>query len=95
MNEIFPSPAAGLFGRRLKRVRGAKVPVTVITGFLGAGKTTLLSRWIRSPELAGAMVIVNELGEVGLDHRLLTTSTDIPLLLDSGCGFRRSKFLCR
>ena len=63
-----------------------QIPIILLTGFLGAGKTTLLSRWIRSPELDGAMVIVNELGEVGLDHRLLTTSTDIPLLLDSGCA---------
>lgn len=63
-----------------------QIPIILLTGFLGAGKTTLLSRWIRSPELEGAMVIVNELGEVGLDHRLLTTSTDVPLLLDSGCA---------
>ena len=63
-----------------------QIPIILLTGFLGAGKTTLLSRWIRSPELEGAMVIVNELGEVGLDHRLLTTSTDVPLLLESGCA---------
>ena len=63
-----------------------QIPIILLTGFLGSGKTTLLSRWLRAPEFAGAMVIVNELGEVGLDHRLLTTSTDVPLLLDSGCA---------
>lgn len=63
-----------------------QIPVILLTGFLGAGKTTLLANWLRAPELAGAMVIVNELGEVGLDHRLLTNSSDAPLLLDNGCA---------
>ena len=63
-----------------------KIPIILLTGFLGSGKTTLLSRWLHAPEFAGAMVIVNEYGEVGLDHRLLTTSTDVPLLLDTGCA---------
>jgi G3E family GTPase len=63
-----------------------QIPIILLTGFLGAGKTTLLSRWIRAPEFDGAMVIVNELGEVGLDHHLLETSTDAPVLLDSGCA---------
>ncbi len=62
------------------------IPIILLTGFLGAGKTTLLTRWLEAPEFEGAMVIVNELGEVGLDHRLLTTSTDVPLLLDNGCA---------
>jgi G3E family GTPase len=63
-----------------------QIPIILLTGFLGAGKTTLLSHWIRAPEFDGAMVIVNELGEVGLDHHLLETSTDAPVLLDSGCA---------
>jgi G3E family GTPase len=63
-----------------------QIPILLLTGFLGSGKTTLLSKWLHAPEFAGAMVIVNELGEVGLDHRLLTTSNDVPLLLDSGCA---------
>jgi G3E family GTPase len=63
-----------------------QIPILLLTGFLGAGKTTLLARWLRAPELAGAMVIVNELGEVGLDHRLVEASTDVPLLLENGCA---------
>lgn len=63
-----------------------QIPVVLLTGFLGAGKTTLLSNWLKSPELKGAMVIVNELGEVGLDHALLETATDAPLLLENGCA---------
>ena len=46
------------------------LPLNVVTGFLGAGKTTLINRLLRAPELADALVIVNEWGEVGLDHLL-------------------------
>ena len=49
----------------------AFIPVNVITGFLGSGKTTLLQRLLGSPELADTAVLVNEFGEVGLDHHLL------------------------
>lgn len=62
------------------------IPILLLTGFLGAGKTTLLARWLQAPEMAGAMVIVNELGEVGLDHRLVEASSDVPLLLENGCA---------
>lgn len=61
-----------------------KTPLILLTGFLGAGKTSLLKRWLRDAEFAGAMVIVNEIGEVGLDHQLLSTGS-APLLLDNGC----------
>ena len=63
-----------------------RVPILLLTGFLGSGKTTLLARWLREDAFAGAMVIVNELGEVGLDDRLIETSSDAPLLLDNGCA---------
>ena len=63
-----------------------QTPILLLTGFLGSGKTTLLSHWLKAPELDGAMVIVNELGEVGLDHRLVEASSDVPLLLENGCA---------
>ncbi len=61
------------------------VPVTTLTGFLGSGKTTLLNRLLRRPSLAGAAVIVNEFGAVGLDHLLIEASEEQFTLLDNGC----------
>lgn len=61
-------------------------PVHILTGYLGSGKTTLLSRLLREPALAGTAVVINELGEVGLDHVLVDRgSEDDVVLLDSGC----------
>ena len=85
MNELFPSPAAGLFGRRLKRERGHRIPVTVITGFLGAGKTTLLRRFLATPEGQGTAVVVNEFGATGIDDALVRSSADETVLLGNGC----------
>src|SRR5262245_43332709 len=85
MNELFPSLAAGRFGRRLKRERGARVPVTVITGFLGAGKTTLLKRFLGLPEGQGTAVVVNEFGATGIDDVLVRSSADETVLLGNGC----------
>jgi G3E family GTPase len=48
------------------------IPLTVLTGFLGAGKTSLLNRLVRDPALAETAVIINEFGEIGLDHLLVT-----------------------
>lgn len=61
------------------------IPVSVITGFLGSGKTTLLRAVLRDPAYAGSAVIVNEWGEVGLDHELLETSGETLLGLANGC----------
>jgi G3E family GTPase len=85
MNEIFPSPAAGRFGRRLRRERGPRVPVAVITGFLGAGKTTLLRRFLSLPEGRGTAVVINEFGATGIDDALVRSSADETVLLGNGC----------
>lgn len=60
-------------------------PVTVVTGFLGSGKTTLIARLLRQPGLANTAVIVNEFGEVGLDHMLMERLDGDVVLLPQGC----------
>jgi G3E family GTPase len=60
-------------------------PVTVLTGFLGAGKTTLLNHLLQQPELARTAVLVNEFGEIGLDHLLVEKLDDTTVLLNAGC----------
>jgi len=85
MLDLFPSRNASPFGRRQKRERGARIPVTVVTGFLGAGKTTLLRRFLASPEGQGTAVIVNEFGAVGIDDVLVRDSADETVLLGNGC----------
>jgi G3E family GTPase len=85
MNSPFPSPAAGRFGHRFKRARGARIPVTVVTGFLGAGKTTLLKRFLETPEGQGTAVVVNEFGATGIDDALVRESADETVLLGNGC----------
>jgi len=82
---LFPSREAGPFGRRLRRERGARIPVTIVTGFLGAGKTTLLRRFLASPQGQGTAVIVNEFGAVGIDDALVRASADETVLLGNGC----------
>ncbi|EAR50107.1 cobalamin synthesis protein/P47K family protein [Oceanicola granulosus HTCC2516] len=61
------------------------IPVNVVTGFLGSGKTTLLREILRDPAFSDSAVIVNEFGEVGLDHMLLEEVEEGVLLLESGC----------
>jgi G3E family GTPase len=60
-------------------------PVTVLTGFLGAGKTTLLNHLLRQPDLARTAVLVNEFGDIGLDHLLVEKLDDSIVLLNAGC----------
>ncbi|SFA96065.1 GTPase, G3E family [Poseidonocella pacifica] len=60
-------------------------PVILLTGFLGSGKTTLLQRLLTDPAMAGAAVLINEFGEVGLDHHLLDRIDDNVVLMKSGC----------
>jgi G3E family GTPase len=62
-----------------------QLPVTLLTGFLGSGKTTLLSRLLRCRELGESAVIVNELGEVAIDHHLLRRVDERTAVLASGC----------
>ena len=61
------------------------IPVTVLTGFLGSGKTTLLSHLLRHPEMGRTAVIINEFGEMGLDHELIETSEEDFVELATGC----------
>ena len=61
------------------------IPITVITGFLGSGKTTLLSSLIKNDKMANTAVIINEFGEVGLDHLLVEHSKENIIELESGC----------
>jgi G3E family GTPase len=62
-----------------------RIPVTLVTGFLGSGKTSFINAALRAPELAKTLVVVNEFGEVGLDHRLFARSDDAVVVLENGC----------
>lgn len=61
------------------------IPVSVLTGFLGSGKTTVLNRVLKQPGMENTAVIVNEFGEVGIDHLLVETALEGAMLLESGC----------
>src|SRR5437867_5856479 len=77
--------AALPFGRRQRRARGASLPVIVVTGFLGSGKTTLIRELLATPEGANTALVINEYGEVAIDHALLRASSDATVLLGNGC----------
>ena len=63
----------------------SQIPISIITGFLGSGKTTALNQLLSSPDLADTAVLVNEFGEVGLDHLLVSAVEDDIILLEAGC----------
>ena len=62
-----------------------KIPVTLVTGFLGSGKTTLISKLLLHPDMRRVAVVINEMGEIGIDHDLVTVSSENITLLANGC----------
>jgi G3E family GTPase len=64
---------------------GDRISFTLLTGFLGSGKTTLLSQLLKQSDMEGTAVVINEFGEVGLDHLLVESAEEDILLLESGC----------
>lgn len=62
-----------------------RIPVTLLTGFLGAGKTTVLNHLLQHPGMAGTALLINEFGEVGVDHHLVDKVDETLMILDSGC----------
>ncbi len=62
-----------------------RFPITILTGFLGSGKTTLLKNLLQQEDMANTAVVINEFGEVGLDHMLVESAVEDMIIMDSGC----------
>ncbi len=71
--------------RDLAKEAAQAIPITVITGFLGSGKTTLLNHLLKHPEMGEAAVLINEYGDVALDHLLVREISEDIVVLNSGC----------
>ncbi|HWK46400.1 MAG TPA: GTP-binding protein [Stellaceae bacterium] len=69
----------------MRETLGDRLPLTILTGFLGSGKTTVLRHLLTQPEMAETAVVINEFGEVGLDHELVRQGGESTILLASGC----------
>ena len=80
-NRILDASPCGFATLRRPRSTADRPPVSIITGYLGSGKTTLLNRLLRDPGMARAAVIINEFGEIGLDHLLVATPNENTVLL--------------
>ncbi|MET0719509.1 MAG: GTP-binding protein [Tardiphaga sp.] len=68
-----------------------RIPLVLLTGFLGSGKTTMLNGLLATPEFRDTAVVINEAGDVGLDHLLVEQGTDKVVMLDGGCLCCRTK----
>ena len=61
-----------------------QIPLQILTGFLGSGKTTMLNKVVNSPEMKGTVLIINEVGEIPIDDKLISNDNPV-IVLDSGC----------
>jgi G3E family GTPase len=62
-----------------------KIPISILTGFLGSGKTTIINHLLRSDEMSGVALLINEFGQIGIDHHLIESADESTMLLNSGC----------
>jgi len=79
------TPASSVPASAVVDPLASRIPITVVTGFLGSGKTTLLRRLLRHPGMNRAAVIINEFGDVAIDHELVAASSEQMTLLSNGC----------